>query len=68
MNISSFKYSFYICYEKLCRNIERIIILKGYIFTDRMIYDFLSLSDNIENSSFDYVPFANHSIIYFYWF
>jgi hypothetical protein len=49
--------SFYICYEKLCRNIKRISRLTPEIFTDQMVYDFLSLMEDIDDNTFMFYDF-----------
>ena len=48
---------FYICYEKLCRNIKRISRLTPEIFTDQMVYDFLSLMEDIDDNTFMFYDF-----------
>jgi hypothetical protein len=51
---------FYICYEKLRRNIARIIRIIPDVVTTRMFYEYLSLLDyikNIEDRSFMFLPF-----------
>jgi len=51
---------FYICYEKLRRNIARIIRIIPDVVTTRMFYEYLSLLEdikNIEDRSFMFLPF-----------
>jgi hypothetical protein len=52
--------SFYFCYNKLCRNINRIIRIIPDVVTTRMFYEYLSLLEdikNIEDRSFMFLPF-----------
>ena len=41
--------SFYFCYNKLCRNINRIIRILPDVVTTRVYYEYLSLLDYIKN-------------------
>jgi len=41
--------SFYFCYNKLCRNINRIIRIIPDVVTTRMFYEYLSLLEDIKN-------------------
>jgi hypothetical protein len=52
--------SFYFCYNKLCRNINRIIRIIPDVVTTRMFYEYLSLLEDIkhiEDRSFMFLPF-----------